>query len=99
MANQEYIVSNEECYFVINRTLKYISRSLNLDSGCIGFKCCKRGGGDVPFGHLAPVIQFVTPSPTHAELYSRTWLFYLTWGYRINVHSALLCPEQLSLKR
>lgn len=29
---------------------------------CIGFKYRKRGGGDIPFGHLAPVIQFVTPS-------------------------------------
>lgn len=58
------------------------SSSLNLDSGCIGFKCCKHGGGDVPFGHLAPVIQFVTPSrsatPIHAELYCRKSLFYLT---------------------
>lgn len=29
---------------------------------CIGFRYRKRGGGDIPFGHLAPVIQFVTPS-------------------------------------
>lgn len=30
----------------------YIMRSPYLDSECIGFKYCKRGGGEVPVGHF-----------------------------------------------
>lgn len=61
---------------------------------CIGFKFRKRGGGDVPFGHLAPVIQFVTPSrwATLATLNCTVAIGCFTWpetNFHMHVQSTL----------
>lgn len=87
--------------FDCNRAKKSISRSLNLDSGCIGFKCCKRGGGGVTFGHLTPVIQCVTPSrmatPSHAMNYRNCFMRPET-NKRMHKRIHLAQSSYLSLK-